>query len=172
MRGRTLLITTAIAATTATGLFVLDTQADRRNTPARLQIGPDVVAWCIGGQGGFDVEYYGSSGGVGGYSMATVSCNYGDAVANWYGGTDQAPVISQNAFRLKDGQFEQIGMQCFMKHSFCALSEPGCGSCQSTNCDTLGIGCADTYWAGLNSGGNAPRSDVNAFTGGNGSTMR
>lgn len=166
MRGRTLLITTAIAAITATGLFVLDTQADRRNTPARLQIGPDVVAWCIGGQGGFDVEYYGSSGGVGGYSMATVSCNYGDEVANWYGGTDQAPVIMQNAFRIDgDGVFEQIGMQAFMKHSFCALSEPGCGSCQATNCNTLGIGCADTYWAGLNSGGNAPRSDVNAYAG-------
>ena len=93
------------------------------------------------------------------------SCNWGDEVANWYGGTDQSPVIMQNMFRLKDGRFEQIGMQSFMKHSFCALSEPGCGSCQSTNCDTLGIGCADTYWAGLNSGGSAPRSDVNAYTG-------
>ena len=38
-------------------------------------------------------------------------------------------------------------------------------NCQSTNCNTLGIGCADTYWAGLNSGGEGPRSDVNAYTG-------
>ena len=97
--------------------------------------------------------------------MATQSCNWGDEAANWYGGTDQSPIIMQNAYRLKDGRFEQIGLQSFMKHSFCALSEPGCGSCQSTNCNTLGIGCADTYWAGLNSGGECPRSDVNAYAG-------
>ena len=165
MRGRTIFLTTAIAATTSVSLLAVNGHADRRNAGTRGAIGPDVIAWTIGGENGFDVEYYGSSDGVGGYSMATQSCNWGDEVANWYGGTDQAPVIMQNAYRLKDGRFEQIGMQSFMKHSFCALSEPGCGSCQATNCNTLGIGCADTYWAGLNSGGSCPRSDVNAYTG-------
>ena len=165
MRRGTLILTVIAGVTLTIGLLAVNGHAGKREAETRGQIGPDVVAWCIGGQGGFDFDYYGSSGGVGGYSMATVSCNYGDQEANWYGGTDQSPVISQNAFRLKDGRFEQIGMQCFMKHSFCALSEPGCGSCQSTNCDTLGIGCADTYWAGLNSNGTAPRSDVNAYTG-------
>jgi hypothetical protein len=57
----------------------------------------------------------------------------------------------------------------WLKHSFCAVSEPGCnspfGGCQSTSCSTLGIGCADTYWAGLNANADAPRSEINAYTG-------
>ena len=169
MRGRKLFAVSAATILTTTGFIVFSSTAgprvENRRTADRGAIGPDVVAWCIAGQGGFDFHYYGSSGGIGGYTMATVSCNYGDQVLNWYGGTDQSPIIMQNAFRLGDGVFEQIGMQAFMKHSFCALSEPGCGSCQSTDCNTLGIGCADTYWATLNGGGTAPRSDVNAYTG-------
>ena len=167
MRGRTIIMTAAIAATTAVAMLAVDGHADRRlpNAGDRGVIGPDVVAWAIGGQNSEDIDYVGSSEGMSGYSMATVSCNWGDAELNWYGGTNNSPIIMQNMFRLKDGKFEQVGIQSFMKHSFCALSEPGCGTCQSSNCDTLGIGCADTYWAGLNSGGDAPRSDVNAFTG-------
>jgi len=165
MRGRLIFLTTAIAASAAISLLAVNGHADRRIGNDRGQIGPDVIAWTIGGENSFDVDYIGSSGGIGGYSMATQSCNWGDEVLDWYGGTNNSPIIMQNMYRLKDGRFEQIGLQAFMKHSFCALSEPGCGSCQSTNCDTLGIGCADTYWAGLNSGGECPRSDVNGFTG-------
>ncbi len=166
MRGRTLLITTAVATTTTVGLLALSGHADRKvENRSLVNIGPDVVAWTIGGQNSADIDYYGSFEGIGGYAIATQSCNWGDEVLDWYGGTNQSPIIMQNMFRLKDGRFEQIGLQAFMKHSFCALSEPGCGDCQATNCDTLGIGCADTYWAGLNSNGEAPRSDVNGFTG-------
>ncbi len=166
MRGRMIITTAAIVATGAVAMLAVDGNADRRKVDSvRGDIGPDVVAWAIGGQNSEDIDYNGSSDGMGGYSMATVSCNWGDETLDWYGGTNQSPIIMQNMFRLKDGKFEQIGIQSFMKHSFCALSEPGCGDCQSTDCDTLGIGCADTYWAGLNSGGDAPRSDVNAFTG-------
>ena len=164
MRGRTLIFTLLFGAITTVGFFALSSHA-LRSANDRGAIGPDVVAWAIGGQNGEDIDYAGSSGGLGGYSMATVSCNWGDETLNWYGGTNNSPIIMQNMFRLKDGRFEQIGIQSFMKHSFCALSESGCGSCQATNCDTLGIGCADTYWAGLNLNGDAPRSDVNAFTG-------
>jgi hypothetical protein len=165
MRGRTLFVTTIVAATATIGLLSMHGHAGRRGAPDRGgAIGPDVVAFSIAGQGSFDMDYYGSSGGIGGYAMATVSCNYGDQEANWYGGTDESPLISQNCYRLMNGRFEHIGL-AWLKHSFCALSESGCGNCQATNCDTLGIGCADTYWAGLNSNGEAPRSDVNAFTG-------
>lgn len=135
------------------------------------QIGPDIVAWNIAGGVSYqDINYYGSADlngdGVlhGGYSMATISCNWGDIAALWNGGTNQTPLIGQNAYRLNQGRFEQIGVS-WLKHSFCALSESGCGDCQSTNCDTLGIGCADTYGAGLNQGGSGPRSVVNAYTG-------
>jgi hypothetical protein len=163
MRGRTLIITAAMAATGTIGLIAVSGHA-KRNTSREI-IGPDVVAWTIAGENSFDMDYYGESGGIAGFAFATQSCNWGDAEADWYGGTNDSPIISQNVFRLKDGRFEHIGMQCFGKHSFCALSEPGCGDCQATNCNTLGIGCADTYWAGLNAHGEAPRSDINAFTG-------
>jgi hypothetical protein len=166
MRGTTLLITAATVATATIGLIAMNSDAGRKKSNQRVNvIGPDVVAWTIGGQNSADIDYYGSSEGIGGYAIATQSCNWGDDVLDWYGGTNQSPIIMQNMFRMKDGRFEQIGLQAFMKHSFCALSEPGCGDCQSTNCDTLGIGCADTYWAGLNSNGECPRSDVNGFTG-------
>ncbi len=164
MRGRTLIYPALIGAITTVGFVAMNTHA-LRSDGERVAIGPDVVAWTIGGQNSADIDYYGSSNGIGGYAIATQSCNWGDEVLDWYGGTNQSPIIMQNMFRLKDGRFEQIGLQAFMKHSFCALSEPGCGDCQSTNCDTLGIGCADTYWAGLNSNGECPRSDVNGFTG-------
>ena len=123
-------------------------------------VGPDIVCFHTAHQ----ISYLGSSGGIGGYAMSTTSCNNGDQEADWYGGTNDTPLIGQNAYRLKDGRFEQIGMS-WLKHSFCALSEPGCGNCQATDCSTLGIGCADTYGAGLNTNPGGPRSDVNAFSG-------
>ena len=121
------------------------------------------------GGGGHDMEYYGSSSGVTGWSVGTTSCNRGNIVAPWYGGTDQTPVIAQNCYRYMDGRFEQIGMS-WLKHSFCAVSEPGCdtwdgGGCEPTSCNTLGVGCADTYWADLNADADAPRSEINAYTG-------
>lgn len=118
------------------------------------------------GGGGTDVEYYGTSSGVAGWAVATTACNYGNIVAPWDGGTNDVPVIAQNLYRYKDGRFEQIGLS-WLKHSFCAVSEPGCTgvNCQSTSCSTLGIGCADTYWADLNADADAPRSEINATTG-------
>ena len=168
MRGTTFFVVVSTTLLATISLIVVSGMAGPRKDKGGMEdrgaVGPDVVAWTIAGQNSFDMDYYGTSGGIGGYAIATQSCNYGDMVANWYGGTDESPLISQNIFRYKDGRFEQIGLS-WLKHSFCALSEPGCGSCQSTNCNTLGIGCADTYWAGLNSNGEGPRSDVNAYTG-------
>jgi len=126
--------------------------------------GPDVVCWFTGGGGNLDMELYGSQDGINSFAFGTTSCNFGDMVADWYSGTNRVPVIAQTCYRLKDGRFEQIAT-AWLKHSFCAVSEPGCGNCQSTNCSTLGIGCADTYWAGLNADAIAPRSAINAFTG-------
>jgi hypothetical protein len=128
----------------------------------------DVTTVFVGedgyGGGGNDIEYYGTNSGLSGWAVATTACNLGNIVAPWYGGTNHVPVIGQNVYRYKDGRFEQIGLS-WLKHSFCAVSEPGCGSCQSTGCNTLGIGCADTYWADLNANIDAPRSEINATTG-------
>lgn len=128
----------------------------------------DVTTVFVGedgyGGGGTDIEYYGTSSGLQGWAVATTACNLGNIVAPWYGGTTDVPVIAQQFYRYKAGRFEMIGMS-WLKHSFCAVSEPGCGSCNSTGCNTLGVGCADTYWADLNANIDAPRSEINATTG-------
>ena len=147
---------TVVTSAPKIGFELSNTTADT----TRGLVGPDVVCWIAADGHAF----YGSSDGIGGYATGTTSCNYGDSPAAWYGGTTETPLIAQNAYRLYQGRFEQIGMS-WLKHSFCALSQGGCGECQDTDCDTLGIGCADTYGAGLNANGTGPRSVVNASTG-------
>jgi hypothetical protein len=139
--------------------------------------GADVTVRFVGefaGGGGSDIEAYGASGGIYAFSVATTSCNIGDEHLEWFSFNNQHPVIAQNLYRLSsDGRFEQIGMS-WLKHGFCAVSEPGClASCNpaSTDCSELGIGCADTYWADLNASGLGPRSDINASTGVNAFTF-
>ena len=108
---------------------------------------------------------YGVSGGIRAYSFSTTSCNVGNVVLQWNDSINEAPVIAQNMFRVYEGRIEQLGYS-FLKEGFCAVNENSCGTCQSTNCDTLGIGCADTYGAGLNDGRNGvTKSQVNANTG-------
>ncbi len=129
------------------------------------QTGAAITTIKVGIDGGDqnDFHYYGQSGGIAAYSMGTTSCNPGTEVVTWT--SSNHPVIGQNFFRLKDGRFEQIG-QSWLKHGFCAVNESGCGSCQGTSCNTLGLGCADTYWATLNDGaGGGPKYQVNATSG-------
>ena len=164
MRGLPLYVA-AFTATVSVGLLSMVGTADPRDSDARGIVGPDVVTWYAGDSGGLDMEHYGSSDGINAYAFGTTSCNWGDQEATWGSqGNESYPVIAQNCYRLANGRFEQIGTS-WLKHSFCAVSEPGCGSCQSTPCSTLGIGCADTYWAGLNADATAPRSEINAYTG-------
>lgn len=125
------------------------------------------------------------------YSIATTSCNIGDAPAKWIFETNEHPVIAQNMYRLRQSRFEQIGMS-WVKHAFFALAGEICGSCvipgkecldtrQSCNVNEdcpgsecfdffgkeLGVGCSDPYTASLNGDQNGlgPRSHINPFTG-------
>ncbi len=118
-----------------------------------------------------DFWYYGTSGGIRAFSMASTACNVGDQLAQWQsGGAGNHPVVAQNMFRYLGGRFEQIG-QSWLKHTTCAVSENSCGACQFTNCSTLGIGCADTYWATLNDGASGgPKSQINPLGLGSGGT--
>jgi len=137
--------------------------------------GPDVTVIDV-----YDIDSYGGANGFHGYAVGTTSCNIGDDELNWCntggcgGGllSNQHPVIDQNLYRLKSGRFTQIGMS-WLKHGFFATNKGNAQTCrQGTACvapplgyEQLGIGCTDTYWAGLN--GNQPlgrRSEVNATT--------
>ncbi len=126
--------------------------------------GPDVI---VGGVP--DVSKWGASGGIAAYSFGSTSCNIGSVQLDWVASSNQHPVIPQNAYRLKNGRFEQIGMS-FVKHGFCALQQSLCGPCTPAGpgCpQLLGIGCSDPYDSNLNgsTGGLGPRSQVNAATG-------
>ena len=132
--------------------------------------GADVIAGSITGP-----AYYGTLNGMSAYSIGTESCNIGNVPLLWDDTTadgtpaNRHPVISQNMYRLKDGQFEQLG-QSWLKHGFFAVQ--GNGLC-SNNCDpfpngdALGPGCNDPYSASLNGsqGGLGAKFEVNAATG-------
>ncbi len=139
--------------------------------------GPDVTVIYIG-----DTSNYGASGGIRGYSIGTTSCNIGTTPVNWCDNLPsgcsgltaaQHPVIAQNMYRLLDGRFEQIGMS-WLKHGFvstnsddpsCLAGHPTCSN-PPRGGNELGVGCTDTYGAGLN--GSRPmgmRSEVNPTTG-------
>ncbi len=133
---------------------------------AGTSTGPDVTILSL-----VDILNYGSSGGFRGYAVGTNSCNVGDQPVWWcdanetYCSDEQHPVIAQNLYRLKSGRFEQIGMS-WLKHGFLSTNtpNPSCGSCSQPahgGGQTFGVGCTDTYDAGLN--GNQPlgkRSEV------------
>ena len=126
--------------------------------------GPDVIVGGIP-----DVSKWGASGGIAAYSFGSTSCNIGSVQLDWVAGTNQHPVIPQNAYRLKNGRFEQIGMS-FVKHGFCALQQTLCGACipAAPGCpQLLGIGCSDPYDSNLNgqTNGLGPRSQINAASG-------
>ena len=135
------------------------------------QAGTDVIVGSING-----VSNYGKNtvNGVDihGYAFGTTSCNIGTAVLRWYQNTSFHPVIPQNAFRIKNGRIEQIGVG-WMKHGFCALQENLCSTCQAggvgcgSSQSSLGIGCSDPYSSSLNGSqsGLGPRFEVNASTG-------
>ncbi len=130
-------------------------------------LGADVIVGAIP-----DVSKYGSvvvSGQtIMAYAFGTTSCNIGTAQLEWFASPDNRhPFIPMNAYRLKDGRFEQIGMG-WGKHGFTALQGTLCGACTASPTGTyLGVGCSDPYSSGLNGGqsGLGTRSEVNAATG-------
>ncbi len=129
--------------------------------------GADVIVGAIP-----NVSKYGSVV-VGGrtvmaYAIGTTSCNIGTAQLEWFASPDNRhPFIPMNAFRYRNGRFEQIGLS-WGKHGFTALQQTLCGSCQASSTGNyLGIGCSDPYSSSLNGGqsGLGARHEINAATG-------
>lgn len=132
--------------------------------------GPDIIVISLPGFG-----YYGSSGSIHAFALATESCNIGDVPAVWYAQTNQHPVIAQDLYRLENGRFEQIG-QAWAKHGFFATIANNCGTCVNPHPeippinnpgDLLGVMCSDIYSANLNADPmqSGTKSSVNPHTG-------
>ena len=101
------------------------------------------------------------------WSFGTESCNIGSKEAEWFANTNRHPVIGATVFRVKDGRFEQIGMN-WLKHSFCAIDLTLCDPCVDLfGCDFLSVGCSDPYSAFLNGQQSdlGPRYQVNPLNG-------
>src|SRR5213080_1546727 len=132
--------------------------------------GPDVIVGEIE-----SVQQFGNAGTQVGLAAGTDSCNNGDQPVDWFQLPNiDHPVVPQNLYRMSVGifnndRFEQIG-HSWMKHTFFALEEGVCGTCNTSNCQTgthLCPGCSDPYVAGLNGNQNqiGSRAWVNPFTG-------
>ena len=134
--------------------------------------GPDVIVGDVEDVAQFDAPV----GTQVGLAIGTDSCNNGDQPINWFAlpNTDH-PVVPQNLYRMSggannDARFEQIG-QSWMKHTFLALQDSVCGTCNtSPPCNPgpqLCPGCSDPYTSGLNGDQNSigSRAWVNPFTG-------
>jgi len=130
--------------------------------PAAHGAGPDVIVGEL-----YQLTAYEPVGGIGGYSLGTVSCNIGNAQLLWIPNTNQHPVIAQSLFRVKDGRIEQIGMS-WLKHAYTSTNGSFCNNCINPGSfQRLGIGCSDPYTGPINGDqwSLGPRSEVNAFTG-------
>jgi hypothetical protein len=132
--------------------------------------GPDVIVGDIE-----SVDEFGNTQTQVGLAVGTDSCNNGEQPVDWFAlpNTDH-PVVPQNLYRmsgglLNDQRFEQVG-QSWMKHTFEALEESVCGTCNTSNCQTgthLCPGCSDPYVSGLNGTQSqlGSRACINPFTG-------
>lgn len=134
--------------------------------------GADVIVSRIdaGGSSFGSVDVTGQGEFVSAFSIGTTSCNVGGINLDWLAspGSNRHPVISQSAYRLFDGRFEQIG-RSWLKHGFLVINDDTCGAgCQTSDIGpTLFIGCSDLYTAALNGTRErmGPTFEVNAHTG-------
>lgn len=137
--------------------------------------GPDVIVGDLIGWNKYGTVVTGA-GSISGYAFGTTSCNYGNAVLPWIANSNQHPVIAMNAYRLKGGRIEQIGMS-WVKHGWGASAFSACCTCiNPNNFEALGIGCSDPYDGGTNGiqegffsggvrvSGLGPRSEINPHT--------
>ncbi|UCE59051.1 MAG: hypothetical protein JSU63_16600 [Phycisphaerales bacterium] len=151
-------------AKVSTSSCLLDGEGKETVRSALADFGSDVIVADL-----YEIRRYieeGSS--TTAFAVGTNACNLGDARASWFADTNKHPLIAQNAYRLKDDRFEQIGMS-WPKHGFYALSESLCEPCTDPveEGQELGAHCSDPYSANLNGQQDnmSPRSTANPHTG-------
>lgn len=143
----------------ATGIFTLHVQC-----AAGGGLGADAFIGEL-----TDLQQFGREGAVIGCALDAPLCNFGFEPLDWFANPDpRHPFMTFNMYRLRDDRFEQIG-QSWVKHGFGAAQEDACGFGCVSHADStrLGVGCSDTYSAGLNAfqGLLGPRSEINPWTG-------
>ncbi len=160
------------------------------NPAPPVSSGPDVVTSGIGsGSGsspygdssGTGVTRNGTVGNITAFSVGTISCNIGNALAIWIRDSapgNRHPVIGTQIYRHTTvngaGQINMLGLN-WLKHGFCALDASNCSQLTVPNgnlasngsCDWLGPFATDTYSASLNGAQSnlGPRSEINPWTG-------
>lgn len=111
--------------------------------------GTDVQLGILGG-----ISFQGSSGSTNALAMSTTSCNPGSVQVPWEAAmAEDHPMIGFMIAREEsgNGRFVQISDWSWLKHGFFALSSNQCNlGCSGTDGSALGVGCSDTYGAGLN----------------------
>lgn len=119
--------------------------------------GPDAVVMDVVGN-----QYWATIDGISAYSFGSDILNKGDSPLPWNGQVG----IAQNAYRLKNSRFEQIGMSWVKVVGAVATDSVYC-NCIPPGSPALGIGCSDVYEATTNGSQPflGPRSAVNAHTG-------
>ncbi len=123
--------------------------------------GPDLIIADL-----YEIMRFGRVADISAFAVGTNACNVGDERVSWISYTNEHPVWVQNMYKLKDGEFQQIGMS-WATHGFYAVSQSFCGPClDSTDGSELGVGCSDPLSAYLNGvqGNMSLRSDVDAYT--------
>jgi hypothetical protein len=141
------------------------------NTPTLLP-GPDVIVGDLEDVNQLDAQ---AVNGQVGLAIGTDSCNNGDQPIDWFALPDtDHPIVPQNLYRMSGGddnqeRFEQIG-QSWVKHTFEALEDFVCGTCNTSGCETgthLCPGCSDPYVSFLNGDQDqiGSRAWINPFTG-------
>jgi hypothetical protein len=132
-----------------------------------LAAGPDVIVGEVS-----NAMVVAREKGIASIAAATHSCNAGTEVLDWEKlPSNKHPVISLNFYRLKEGDFQQVGLS-WVKHGFEALQYDVCNfGCKPLPKDrewgtALGVGCSDPYQGDIFRGTNlSKRSEVNPTTG-------
>src|SRR5262245_43731933 len=86
-----------------TVIFLNAATASAQITPTNN--GQDIIVSEVGDTGSSGAQKWGTlttaTGDVTGYSLRSVSCNIGNATANWVDDSNNTPLIGQNLYRFK-----------------------------------------------------------------------
>ncbi len=139
----------------ASGSYVLDVGLQE-------DIGADVLIGEIN-----QFVQFGRLGDIVGCSLDSPVCNAGTQPLDWHPVEDgRHPFMVFNMYRLMNDRMEHIG-QSWVKHGFASAQADACGLGCTPHPDSTrtGVGCSDTYSAGLNAnqGFLGPRSEINPW---------